>query len=169
MKAGAPLYGPLPAGAELQKLERRLWAKIDKGAPEECWEWTARRNADGYGQFYLEGKLALAHRMAWWLIHSSIPESICVLHTCDNPPCCNPNHLFLGTKADNAEDRDGKGRRRAPKGELNTAAKLTEEQVLAIRRESASGETSQKELAHEYGVTPPAISKIVLRKTWRHI
>jgi hypothetical protein len=93
------------------------------------------------------------------------PGPLCVLHKCDNPGCCNPAHLFLGTHADNAADRDAKGRSASHSGEDNGKAKLTERQVLKIRVSNEGGVA----LAIKYGVTRYTISNIRLRKTWKHI
>ncbi len=88
----------------------RFWAKVDIGAPDKCWEWQASCNPAGYGGFQFNGRFGKAHRAAWELANGPIPEGICVLHRCDNPPCCNPAHLWLGTYADNHRDAVAKGR-----------------------------------------------------------
>lgn len=87
----------------------RFWAKVDFG--DECWNWTGGRFENDYGAFQLDGKAVRAHRVAWELINGPIPEGLIVCHHCDNPGCQRPNHLFLGTHADNAQDRERKGRR----------------------------------------------------------
>jgi len=99
------------------KTEARFWAKVRLGSPGECWEWTASRNATGYGQFCFGGTKRRAHRVAYALTHGEIPAGMCALHRCDNPPCVNPAHLFLGTQEDNNADRDEKGRQRSPCGD----------------------------------------------------
>lgn len=87
----------------------RFWAKVDRG--DDCWEWTGIKDPNGYGRCGMFGE-TLAHRVAWKLTREAIPGGLFVLHRCDNPPCCNPDHLFLGTQADNIADMDHKGRRR---------------------------------------------------------
>lgn len=91
----------------------RFWAKVNKKGKNQCWEWTAARDPFGYGRFGLNGKICTASRFSWELHYSPISKGMCVLHKCDNPPCVNPNHLFLGTRSDNVADMIAKGRRRS--------------------------------------------------------
>lgn len=92
----------------------RFWSKIDRsGGPAACWPWIAGHNRDGYGSFRVDDHTELAHRVAWAEANGPVPDGMDVLHTCDNPPCCNPRHLFLGTAADNARDSVAKGRHQA--------------------------------------------------------
>ena len=86
----------------------RFFEKVEK--TEKCWGWLAGTNKDGYGKFKMRGKTLQAHRLSWVIHNGIIPEGMCVLHHCDNPPCVNPAHLFLGTILDNNRDRDAKGR-----------------------------------------------------------
>jgi hypothetical protein len=89
-------------------VEERFWAKVRKG--DGCWEWNAAKRL-GYGKFAYEGKVIDAHRLSWLLHFGPIPEGMLICHRCDNPPCVRPDHLFLGTRADNTHDMDAKGRR----------------------------------------------------------
>ena len=152
-------------------LAERFWSKVEKGDPLECWEWTAFTLDDrgGYGQFRVggaSGAMIGAHRVAWELVNGEIPDGMCILHSCDNPPCVNPGHLFLGTKTDNAEDRDQKGR--TQKGDDHAMAKITSDDVIEIREGFARGE-KQEHLASRFGVSRSNVSLILARKTWKHV
>jgi hypothetical protein len=107
---------------------------VDVRGADECWPFLNARDRKGYGRVFHRGKVRWAHRVAWELANGPIPEGMWVLHSCDNPPCCNPAHLRLGTPADNAADRDARGRRRPPRGEANGRAKLSAEDVVDLRR-----------------------------------
>jgi hypothetical protein len=88
----------------------RLWRRVEIGAHWECWVITGHHNRDGYGVLSVDGNMQLAHRLVWVYTFGPIPPGMCVLHRCDNPPCCNPDDLFLGTQADNMRDMAAKGR-----------------------------------------------------------
>lgn len=140
-------------------LADRFWAKVVKA--DGCWGWSGTRNQYGRGQISRGGrygKLAMASHVSWELHHGQIPTGLWVLHKCDNPTCVNPQHLFLGTHQDNMDDAKAKGRMRGghPPGERHPAAKLTTEQVIAIREDGRS----QSKIAAAYGVTQSHISAI---------
>ena len=139
--------------------------KIDRDGPGGCWLWTAFIDRDGYGQFWVNGKHELAHRIAWTLSYGLIPEGMCTLHQCDVPSCVNPEHLFLGTQADNMRDMRVKGR--SALGEKHGNSKLTRDLVKVIRTQFATGEWTQQELAKVFGVSQGHISHIVRRDWWR--
>ncbi len=101
----------------------RFWPKVDRRGPDECWEWKAARQAEGYGKMFTTNRCRpeRAHRVSWVLHHGPIPDGMFVLHRCDNPPCVNPAHLFLGTNLDNIEDMGRKGRHRGRYSERQVA------------------------------------------------
>lgn len=149
--------------------EQRLWAKIDKRDMGECWEWKGYRDAHGYGIFGKNhGILVRSHRFVYEITQGKIPDGMIVCHKCDNPPCCNPSHLFLGTPADNSRDCKLKGRARGPKGIDNASAKLTTNDVLEIRRLWSVG-VKPVAIASAYSVDQSSIWNIIKHKTWRHI
>jgi len=129
-----------------------------------CWFWKGYVNDGSYGVTHIAGKSALAHRAAWMLLRGPIPTGMVVRHQCDNPRCVNPNHLLLGTIADNS--RDAVERKRFPDrhGEANVTAKLKTEQIKAIRKDTKS---THEEIAKRYGVTANNIAAIRKGKTWR--
>lgn len=144
-----------------------------------CIDWPYARDIKGYGKLFFLGKSWLAHRLAWAISNGSIPDELCVLHHCDNPPCINVEHLFLGTRADNNADRDSKGHfnaniglnmakhpERRAWGERQGSAKLTAEQVKEIRALSKLG-LSQRHLGRRFGVGKTAIGEIIRGETWR--
>lgn len=168
--------------------EARFWAKVDKpGGPTGCWPWTGHRTALEYGVLYTGSRSSkrqeLAHRVSWELANGPIPPGLFVCHHCDNPPCVNPRHLFVGTPAANALDRDRKGRHRTLRGdehpqridpakvlrgERSGQSKLTDDAVRTIRRERAEG-VPLRVLADRYGMSLPAISAAATRRRWKHV
>jgi hypothetical protein len=160
----------------MRTLRERFDSKVDRsGGPDACWNWTASITGSGYGQIGRgragEGN-ALSHRLAWELARGPIPETLQVLHRCDNKLCCNPAHFFLGTQLDNIRDMDAKGRGRRPRGRRGIAgpnAKLTDADVVAMRELYATGQADQVELAARFGVGQSTVSSIVRRETWSHL
>jgi hypothetical protein len=152
----------------------RFWSKIRKAEPDACWVWTKEVNNNGYGRFetWRGGrKRFLTHRLAYQLTTGRLLGGAVLLHSCDNPPCCNPAHLTPGTQAENIADTKAKGRAVAPpihRGESNWQGKLNDQKVIEIRRRCANGET-QAALAREFLVDPAMVSRVVLRKSWAHV
>lgn len=136
-------------------------------ADGSCMEWPLGKRG-GYGRVTVLGVRRTVTHVAFEMACGPIPDGMFVCHKCDNPPCFRPDHLFLGTKLDNARDREAKGRNRPPKGESNPNAKLTECQVREIRRLREAGRTL-KSLAAQFGVTFCVIHVIVKRRGWAHV
>lgn len=147
-------------------IERRFWKKVR--ITPGCWTWTAALNNYGYGAIGSGGRggpTLGSHRVSWEIHNGPIPYNFHVLHKCDNPKCVNPDHLFLGTHAENMADRDAKGRQSRTMGSAHGRAKLTEAQVLAIREDSRL----HREISIEYGIDKAVVSRIKRRKLWAHI
>lgn len=154
--------------------EERFWEKVNRDGPipehcpelGPCWVWTAGvfKYRNGYGQFQAGHSRknpvppVYAHRFSWVLHHGPVPAGLWVLHRCDNPPCVRPEHLFLGTQADNAADMARKGR---------GTARITVEIVRAVKDWSATG-MSRQQIADELGITVTIVKSIRAGKTWRH-
>lgn len=148
----------------LVSVNERFWSKVDVRGPEECWPWKFGVNSSGYGVFCgLLRRQMIAHRFSWEIVNGPIPTGLNVCHSCDNPPCVNPRHLFIGTTAENAADRNLKGRQ--SKGQTHPVSKLTDNDVQEIRTSRASG----ARLSIRFGVSRTQISNIRNRKQWAHI
>ena len=160
----------------MKTLEERFWAKVDKRGPDECWPWTGATTREGYGHFYVIGKTGRAHRVSWELKNGKIPphgshHGYCICHHCDNPSCQNPAHLFLGTNKDNVTDKVNKGRHHTVSrpGSKNPQSKLTETDVIEIRRMLAHGGLTQRWMAKLYKVHFSTINSIAKGNKWRHV
>jgi hypothetical protein len=183
------------ARADGGEIFARLQPRIDRES-STCWLWTGARGGSGrnYGVSHLDGRQQYVHRIVWQLVHGPISEGMQVLHRCDVPRCCNPEHLFLGSQKDNIDDARSKGRLatgerhglrlrpeasargerhgtktmpgRISRGEHRPAAKLCADDVRAIRKRS---DVSPTVLAREYGVSRSVIRAVLERSTWRHV
>lgn len=141
---------------------QRFWAQVDRKDDNECWLWTGDRLQNrGYGRFGLNYKTIYSHRIAYFLAYGDIGEDMYICHHCDNPPCCNPSHLFIGTPKDNSQDRERKGRRKVVRGNAHPQMKVTTEQIEEIRRRYAQGGISQDALADEYGISQGQVWRII--------
>lgn len=160
-------YRPMPLVSA--KDVDRFWLNVDKRDSDECWPWTAGVNIHrgGYGRFWLKRIPYRTNRMAYWLHYGIDPAEQDACHSCDNPPCCNPVHLFRGTRADNLDDMTRKGRR--IRGEQHGIAKLTEDQVREIRRSYVPRKIGSNQLAKRFGVCPMTILNVVKGKIWTHV
>lgn len=160
----------------------RFWSKVDKS--HDCWLWLAAKNSHGYGQFRVNGKLYRAPRLAYQIFTGKIP-TLFILHTCDNPSCVNPKHLFEGTNQDNMKDMVAKGRNfirpisgdenpskkypnRIARGSKQGLSKLKEDDIPIIRELFRLGKTKQ-EIADKFKVTKRNITFILQGKTWTHV
>jgi hypothetical protein len=144
--------------------EERFWAKVKKTTG--CWLWAGAINSSGYGSFAPAGRIVNSARYSWELHFGPIPRELHVLHRCDVRACVRPDHLFLGTNAQNVADRDAKGR--VQHGERHVRARLTAPEVRAIRL-AFSGGATQPQLARVYGVTHACISNVVRGVNWKHL
>lgn len=162
-----PGAGPKARAAELAATATtRFWERIVKAGPDKCWEWTGDRDKFGYGHVSWVGKPMLAHRVALSLTDGQWANSLSVCHSCDNPSCCNPAHLWRGTQRDNSLDMVRKGRiGPRQRGEDKPNTRLTEAMVIAIRNSSLPG----SKLAAMYGIGKTTVLTIKRRETWRHV
>lgn len=154
-------------------VEERFWPKIMRPVDwDACWPWTGSRkrtgDKDGYGNFKLSSyRTVRSHRLAFALYTGRSPGELCVCHRCDNPICCNPTHLFLGTHKDNSDDKIAKGRNRTgnQKGESNPRARLTLDQVATIKTLIGNGLTNVA-IGRQFGVSHYLVSKIRRGRAW---
>jgi len=147
----------------------RFWSKVDLRANQNiCWEWKTGRNKAGYGTFTYKGLDYTSSRVAYYLFNVADPGDMLVCHHCDNPSCCNPKHLFLGTELDNTTDKINKGRAVYVRGEDSGNAKLTEQDVYRIRYLYANGASLQK-IANEYNIGQNTVIRIHTRANWSHL
>lgn len=163
----------MPAKLPLPAL---FWLSVDVRSQDECWLWLESVDYDGYGLVYTKredgGRTTIrAHAVAFTFANKRRPEQgMKVCHSCDNPPCCNPRHLWEGTQQDNMDDMVRKGRRVGRNsGEIHGHSKLTDAKVIQIRKLYATGSYTYVELAEKYGVAFTTIHKAVKGVTWGHI
>jgi len=162
---------------------RDFWERVEKKGPSDCWPWTGTVGRHGRGSTSFLGKSLTAPRKAYIITHGDIPSHLCVCHSCDNPNCVNPKHLWLGTQAENVADMDAKGRRGAARGDNHpwrkkphlikrgseqSRAKLNESQVVQIRQLADKG-ISRVDIASQFNVSKSLINAIVWRKVWTHV
>lgn len=154
-------------GPKATPATERFWRYVEKTA--ECWNWTGSLDASGYGSIHGDLRETLrAHRLAWEIKHRrSVPSGMHVCHSCDNRKCVNPDHLFLGTNADNVADKVKKGRQSTIHlyGEAHGAAKITEAQARQIK--AATG--TMREIGSRYGISPASVCRIRTGKQWPHL
>ena len=158
-----------------ERMLRSFWAKVRRGITSDaCWEWLGATRSGGYGHFSCGPRgnptYTAAHIYSY-VLHGGVltTEKPCVLHTCDNPPCSNPRHLFAGTKKDNTQDMLAKGRGRyiVHHGSAHAEAKLTDEQVAIIRAEYIPRKVPLRVFAHRFGVSKTVVSLVIRGKSYR--
>jgi len=171
-------------------IDVRLWRRVDKNGPtfahmdSACWVWTGHVIADGYGHIKRGKTMVLTHRLSWELTFGEIKDGLLVLHKCDNPPCCNPLHLFLGTHQENMKDMVIKGRvgklygdenssrkypQNRPRGEKTHGAKLTTGKVQEMRSVFDAGGISITGLGALFNMSRAQTGKVVKRESWTHV
>jgi hypothetical protein len=167
----------------LEEINIRFWSKVDVlENNDNCWNWIASIDSPGYGSFKINGKKVNSHRMAYFLTFGEIPEELCVCHKCDNKLCCNPHHLWLGTRHENNTDMKSKGRcatgdrsgaRIHPesvlRGDMRPNRKLSEFQVKNILNLYFNGKVSAIHIAEQYNVSRSAIFKVVSGVSWNYL
>lgn len=149
-------------------VQERFWKFVTIGTPDECWPFTGAKRIGGYGAFKVsrEGNNIAASRAAWIVTFGEIAPGLFVCHRCDNPPCCNPAHLFLGSDLDNKRDSMQKGRHAF--GERSSSAKLTVDQVREIRHLAAAG-VNDCELGRRFNMGRSTIRNIRVKNTWKQV
>lgn len=152
---------------------KRFWPKVNKSHKDECWEWTGHcaKSGLGYGKFRVDGGARMAHRISFQIANGPPPTDKCVCHKCDNPKCVNPNHLFLGTSAENHNDALKKGRAfcfKPMNGERHPMTKLKDVDVCEIRRLASEG-ISSTELSLKFNVNRRVIATIKRGDSWKHL
>jgi hypothetical protein len=146
---------------------KRFWEKVDIKGPDECWEWMASRVRGKYGRFRWNGKTRRANRFAFFVTNGYWPEV--GRHDCDNPGCCNPSHILNGTTLENNRDIVRRGRNNPPSGANHYCAKLTEQDVRAIRAANPQSRSEKEMIAASFGIGLANFSKIRRRDSWKHV
>ena len=144
-----------------------FWFWVNVKTENECWPWLGTLNQWGYGRYRINGFFGMAHRIAYEKTTSKNIKGLIAMHICDNPKCCNPKHIALGTHADNQADKVAKNRQ--AKGESNGQSILTEQQVFEARQKYATTKLSYKKLAEEYGVHTDTMQKAIRGINWKHL
>ena len=167
-----PDYSARKLGYPTMPVSERIKMNVIVRPWTGCWEWKGRKER-GYGRTIMGSrtdgtrKTIAAHRLSYETFVGPIPDGMEVCHKCDNPCCVNPDHLFVGTRQDNVDDREAKHRNNPPKGSSNGMAKLSEADVLSARFERAQKNISFQKLADKYGVSKKTIQNAIKGITWK--
>lgn len=150
--------------------QKRFWSKVNIGDPDKCWNWTASGRGQGYGAIKIDGIVYDAHRIAYIITYGDIPDGMWVLHKCNNRACCNPNHLYAGTRSDNTKDSFNDGtlsliNAKKAHGEAHGQSKLKLQQVNEIRELIKSGRTIRS-VANQYGISHSQVFRIKAGREW---
>lgn len=148
---------------ESNHLPDRFWKKVQKISDGDCWNWIGAKDQDGYGIYSHNKKTVRTHRLLASVAHGEIGNGRIVMHLCDNPSCCNPAHLVIGSIQENVSDREKKGRRSPPRGEMHRSSKITKAQSLDIRKSSLT----ERELAKIYGIGKTQVGDIRRGLYWK--
>lgn len=144
-----------------ERLPERFWDKVSVEPNTGCWLWLAQIDKDGYGKFKLNSRtLVAAHRVSYGGLVAPIPDGCFVCHKCDNPPCVNPDHLFVGTVKDNVRDMFSKGR-----GKRNPPTKITATDAASIRKDFAGG-AMKADLTNQFGISRAHLNGILAGRKW---
>jgi len=152
-----------------EETKQKFYSNIKVNPETNCWEWIGNKDKKGYGIFKGYGFTHRAHRFSWLLHKGEFPNEFYVCHKCDNPPCVNPDHLFLGTQFDNMQDMIQKGRGPKVYGTNNPRANLSDQDVMEIRRLWDVEKTSPKELSIMFSTPKSTINQIISGNTWKHL
>lgn len=149
----------------MSSLAERFWAKVNRRESDECWEWQGSRLPAGYGRIAIGGRRnQYAHRLSYELHHGVMPDGMWVLHRCDNPPCVNPAHLYLGTPSANMQDCAGRGR-----SSLAVLRPADVRRIRACRADLTASPAALERMAHDLRVTPETIENVLSGHTWSHV
>lgn len=159
--------------AELNKVNKdheiikRFWLSVPKKEPDQCWEWQGHKDRSNYGQIRINGRWARSHRLSFVINVGLLIEGMSICHSCDNPACVNPAHLWQGTNHENILDKVKKGRAKVGIGERQHLSKLTPALVSKIRE--LAGKVGHRQLAKMFNVARQSISCVINRRTWKHV
>lgn len=172
---------PGQTGKHTRTLQQRIadfWSYVNRNGPTPphcpelgpCWPWTGGvLKSGGYGQMNINHKMWRCHRLSWIIANGPIPDGMTVCHKCDNPPCVNPSHLWLGTHQDNTTDMIQKGREKHPSGEAHNSSKLTEANVYSLKKLWITGEFPKAHLGRIFNIDRGHVGMIIKGTLWKTV